>query len=76
MITYEVAYETAKGLKPTIDHCTEYENAYVFGCKEDDMFEGGNHSPCVIMKNDGKAVTMPYLLVRGAGEEIRSFDLE
>ena len=76
MITYEVAYEKAKELKPSIDNCTEYENGYVFGCKSDDDYIGGGHSPCVILKEDGKAVTMPYFIGKvGAGKEIKSFDI-
>lgn len=76
MITYEVAYETAKALKPTINRCTEYENGYVFGCTDDDNFVGGGHTPCVILKKDGKAVTMPWFISQvGTGNEIRSFDI-
>ncbi len=75
MITYDEALKKAKELKPTIDNCTEYENGYVFGCKYDDNYEGGNHTPCVILKENGKAVAMPYFVIQGAGKEIRSFDL-
>lgn len=75
MITYEVAYETAKKLKPSIDNCVEYENGYVFGCHADDEYEG-TKAPCVIMKKDGKATTMPYFIAMGTGSEIRSFEIE
>lgn len=76
MITYEVAYETAKKLKPNIDSCYETENGYVFSCKEDELWDGGaGHSPVVVLKEDGRAVSMPYFVKRGTGKEIRSFDL-
>lgn len=76
MITYEVALQTAKELKPTIDNCTEYENGYVFGCHADDDYIGGGHTPCVILKKDGRAVTMPWFIAKiGPGKEIRSFDI-
>lgn len=77
MITYEEAYKTAKELKPSIDFCTEYENGYVFSCTDDENYIGGGHSPCVILKKNGKAVTMPWFIAKiGTGNEIRSFDLE
>ena len=76
MIAYEVAYETAKKLKENIDVCTETENGYIFGCKADDNYEGGQHTPIVILKKDGKAVNMPWFVIHGMGEEIRTFDIE
>lgn len=75
MITYEEAFKKAKELKPTIDNCTEYENGYVFACKGDDNYDGGNHTPCVILKDNGKAVAMPVFVMRGTGKEIKSFDI-
>ena len=76
MITYEAAYEIAKEIKPDIDNVAEYDNAFVFGCKADDGYIGGNHSPVVILKEDGRAVSMPWFIAKiGAGREIRSFDL-
>ena len=76
MITYEEAFEKAKELKPNIDNCTEYENGFVFGCYDDDNYIGGvGHTPCVILKKDGKAVPMGEFIVSGTGKEIRSFDI-
>lgn len=75
MITYDEALKKAKELKPTIDGCTEYENGYVFGSSQDEGYIGGNHTPCVILKENGKAVTMPYFVMHGTGDEIRSFDI-
>lgn len=76
MISYEDALKTAKELKPDIDGCTEYEKGYVFGSTNDENFDGGaGHTPCVILKSDGSAVSMPYFIMHGPGEEIRSFEL-
>lgn len=75
MITFNEALETAKTVKQNIDTCIEYENGYVFGAKEDDNYIGGNHTPVVILKKDGKAVTMPYFICKGAGKEIKTFDV-
>lgn len=76
MITFEKAYEIAKQLKPNIDGCTEYENGFVFGFSGDDDFIGGNHTPCVILKKDGRAVTMSYFVIDGTGEEIRDIEIK
>ena len=75
MITFEEAYAKAKELKSTIDTCTEFENGYVFGCRADDGYEG-TYTPCVILKENGKAINMPLFVLSGTGEEIRSFDLD
>ena len=76
MISYEEAYAKAKALKPDMDNCTEYDNAYVFGCYADNDYIGGGHSPVVILKQDGKAVDMPwYIAFVHGGKELRSFDL-
>lgn len=76
MITYEEAFEIAKQLKKNIDCCTEYENGFLFACYDDANYEGGaGHTPVVILKKDGRAVNMPYFVLRGTGAEIRSFDI-
>lgn len=75
MISYDEALAKAKELKPDIDNGTEYENGFVFGCTKDDMYEGGNHAPVVILKADGKAVTMPWFVINGTGEEVRTFEV-
>lgn len=75
MTSYEEALAKARELKPDIDNCTEYEKGYVFGCHADDAYDGGGHVPCVILKEDGRAVSFPLFLVQGAGKEIRAFDI-
>ena len=76
MITFEEACKIARELKPNMDKCTEYENAYVFGCHDDDHYVGGyGHTPCVILKADGKTIPMPEFVIQESGKEIKSFDL-
>ena len=76
MISYEEALKKAKALKPNIDECSELDNAYIFSCKADENYEGGNHAPCVIIKETSEAVNMPtYISEYGYGKEIKSYDL-
>lgn len=75
MISYEDAFEKAKGLKKDIDSCTEYENGYVFSFTGDSDYIGGRHSPVVILKSDGRAVTMPYFVIHGTGDEIKNIEV-
>ena len=59
-----------------IDECSELDNAYIFYCKDDENYEGGNHTPCVIIKETGEAVNIPtYITEYGYGKEIRNFNL-
>lgn len=76
MITYEEAYRKAKELKPNTNCCTEYENGYMFGSTEDEGYRGGRgHTPCVILKKNGKAIPMNEFVISGTGEMIREFDI-
>ena len=75
MIAYEKAYELAKELKKDIDNVMEYENGWVFGCRDDANYDGGGHSSVVICRDDGKAINMPQFIVNGTGEHIRDFDI-
>lgn len=76
MITYEEALKKAKEFKPNADNCTEYENGYVFGSGDDDNYVGGyGHTPCVILKANGKITSMPEFVIKGTGKEIRNFNL-
>lgn len=76
MITFEEAYKIAKVLKPNIDGCIEYEKGYVFGCQDDDHYEGGQgHSPVVILKKDGKAIPMVVFVGLDSSDEIRRIPL-
>lgn len=60
MITYEEALKKAKSIKPDANLCIEKTSAYIFGYDSGKDEAGGSNSPVVIMKEDGKAVSMPY----------------
>lgn len=75
MMTYEKALKKAKKLKPNIDNCMEYSDAFVFGSHADDMNFGGD-GPVVILKKNGKAINMvDYLDGSADAELIKTFDL-
>ena len=77
MISYEQAYEVAKKNKPGIDFCTEMTDAYIFIEKEFADCEGGPGSPCVVLKENGKAINMPYYVAvyNGSSKKVREFDI-
>lgn len=75
MIGYDEALKIARKAKKNIDQCIEHENAYVFGFSGDDEMIGGGASPVVIMKDDGRAVTMPYYVMFHATKEIRTIKI-
>lgn len=60
MVTYEEAYKIAKSLKNNIDKCFEYDVAYMFASSEDDDTIGGD-GPCVILKENGRAISRIHL---------------
>lgn len=75
MISYDEALKKAKELKPEIDNCIEYDNAFIFGCHEDDKYDGVKQ-PCVIVRADGRAITMiGYITKVGVGKLVREFAL-
>ncbi len=57
MVDYREAYKIAKKLKPSIDACDEYDTGYLFSAKADQYMIGGD-GPCIILKDDGKAINM------------------
>ena len=76
MITYEEALKIAKEQKEHIDHFYECEKAYVFSYSGDANYIGGlGHTPVVILKEDGRQVTMPELVYMGTGKTIKECDL-
>lgn len=60
MITYEEALKKAKQIKPNINNGAEMTSAFIFGYDSGEWEEGGNNTPVVILKDSGKAITMPY----------------
>lgn len=57
MLSKEEALQIAQKLKKGIDNFTEYEDAFVFGCSQDRGF-GGKSTPIVILKADGRAISI------------------
>lgn len=76
MIEYEKALEKARQQKPNIDNCVEWENGWEFGYSGDEGFMGGyGRTPVVIKKSDGRVMDMISLVIEGAGEYIRAFNI-
>ena len=59
IMNYEEALTKAKTIKPDCNICIEQTSAYIFGNDKDER-DGGSSSPLVILKKNGKAVSMPY----------------
>ena len=76
-ITFDEALGIAKEHMSRFNSCTEYENAYSFWYDWGEIRYGGEGSPCVVLKKDGKAVDMPIYIMRyGGGEIVRSIPVE
>lgn len=75
MLSFEQAYEIAKGLKEGIDACDEYNDAYLFKRKADEYTIGGD-GPCIVLKENGKAINQVVYFDNYEAEHIREFDIE
>ena len=76
MITFDEAYAKAKEYKEKIDGCTEYEKGYRFSYSGDNGYIGGNgHISIVVLKDNGKVISMPEFLMGDTGEYIRDFSI-
>ena len=60
----------AKKLKPNIDSCTEYEDAFMFSSHADDFSIGGD-GPVVILKDSGRAINRVDYLDDFSGKVIK-----
>lgn len=74
MITYDEALTKARELKENIDACDEYENAYMFKTKADEYTLGGDGA-CIILKENGKAISQLEYFDNYDTEHIREFDV-
>ena len=74
MITLERAKRKATRLRPDVNRCVEYDDAFVFSNKDDVSF-GGNE-PVVILKINGQAIGMTdYLdMEKSTVNFIKEFD--
>ncbi len=71
MITVMEALAIAKEKRSGIDFVTEYENGFVFSGSSDAGYIGGlNHSPVVVLKENGAVTDMISFVNAGMGEEI------
>ena len=75
MISYHEALARARTIKPNIDACDEYNDAYVFKTRADHDTIGGD-SPCVILKESGEAINIVEYFDNYEAEHIREFDLQ
>ena len=72
MVTYEEALKKAKTLKHNINACDEYDIAYLFKSTEEEFCIGGN-GPCVILKENGRAINRLEFFDNYDCEHIREF---
>lgn len=73
MITYDEALKKAKSILPGINNCVEYKQGWMFAKNEKEVSYGGGGAPVVILKTDGKAVSMAYFAAKFEGEPIKEF---
>lgn len=59
-MSYEEALKKAKSIKPDVDTCVEYAHGYMFANNKGQVSYGGGNAPVVILKENGKAVTMAW----------------
>ncbi len=74
MISYEEAKKIADELKPNCDSCVEFTIAFMFKKKEEEFNIGGD-MPCVILKENGRAINTTEFYDNYDVEEIREFDI-
>ena len=74
MIEYDEALKKAKELKPNIDACDEYENAYAFKARSEEFCIGGDGA-CVILKENGRALNQLEYYDNYETKHIREFDI-
>lgn len=76
MLTLEEAVRIGKEKKPNTDHCTEYENGYMFSSSEDDNYDGGyGHTPIVVRKSDGSVTNFNAFTIEGTGDYLTEHEV-
>ena len=65
MISFEQALVIAKEKMSRFNYCEDLEDVYIFGYDWGEPRYGGEGSPCVVYKKDGRAVNMPYYVMHG-----------
>jgi hypothetical protein len=74
MVSYEEALAIARKLKPNIDACDEYDQAFLFKCKSEEWLIGGD-GPVVVLKDTGKAIHQLAFFDSCGLKLIRSVDI-
>ena len=75
MVTYDEALAIARKLKKNIDACDEYNDAYVFKARSEEYMIGGP-GPCVVLKENGKAISQVNYFDSYQAQHIREFNIE
>lgn len=74
MISYDEALKKAKELKSNIDACDEYDVAYLFKARSEEYCIGGD-GPCVILKDNGRAINQLEFFENYEHEHIKEFSI-
>lgn len=74
-MSYEEALKKAKSIKPDINVCVEYKQGWMFAKNTNQRTAGGPGAPVVILKENGKAVSMAYFAANFDGEPIKQIKL-
>ena len=70
MITYEEALQIAKSKMSMLNRCVEDDLAYLFSYDTGQRMVGGQ-GICVVLKEDGRAINMPYYVMHYHGGDIK-----
>lgn len=76
MVTYDEALEIAKSKLNGINTCVEYKKGYMFAHEGGEFAVGGANAPVVILKDNGRAVTMPYFVALYGGEPVKTIKVK
>ena len=67
---FKEAYEIVSKFNSVYDYCTERTDAFVFGKKGENCFDGTN-SPVALMKNNASCINFVVYMSSSKGELVR-----
>ena len=70
MMNKEDAIKKIKEINSSYNMMTEYEKGFMFWVDTEERTIGGGNAPKVVMKEDGKIISMAQAVMIGLGEEI------
>lgn len=73
MISFDEALKKARELKSNIDYCIEYNDAWLFGCR--DEFHVIGATPVIVLKENGKAIDAVTYYDNYDAEELGEIDI-